>query len=709
MATEEAKPITLKKLPLILNRKIIIRKGIKPLSQNVRVLKSLQNSIKEIVIYKSKDGDFMSGEARTMTIVNRLNMLTKACRTIARCESYIGQTYEKTSDEITKLIGQKNYDFLFTSLCSIINQELKVRSIYSLLTIAKSTNFAACQTEFNDVNFNVNKKTLDAILQTNESCLKSSIRKGRRRQKLAPVVVKDPPNEVKKPRRIVINPDKFSEFQKDNNETVSSPEASSLPELSSVFDEDSNSNNSVGRFSSLSIKTTSDLMDNPLNIISNVDRHTRDIKSESGPFSVTEPSRGLNIESPKSHADGQLGLNLKEMLRHVPPEQRIKLLLRQGLTEWKNCLTMDQEGHFPIHVAVLTNDVDLLRRQCLALKMRESTVDLLADGMTPLRMALYQENPELTSILLDAGADPFDTDDENRSLFHVAADLDAEHLPVLLNHCRINVRKLLFENEDLWKPGFEKKTDEELLPILMMYINRQYDYQGYTPLMLASKSGRYNNVLALVESCRASVNMCAPNSGNTALYLAVSEACMDSVERGDKTKIVDHYKRTIEILVENGADPTIVNFAGSNINELLTEFSIPELSMLIANKLTSVRYFDNALPYGSKGSDFMLFKNDKGEVNIKELNEKKTVHPPVSENVTVKKSVVWTTFNNVFLKVGTKAELAKMEEKFATSNSNAIVEESKTDEPIIATEETGSEKRKCNAVAPLIIKRIKKQ
>ncbi|KAH9633299.1 hypothetical protein HF086_007647 [Spodoptera exigua] len=606
MATEEAKPITLKKLPLILNRKIIIRKGIKPLSQNVRVLKSLQNSIKEIVIYKSKDGDFMSGEARTMTIVNRLNMLTKACRTIARCESYIGQTYEKTSDEITKLIGQKNYDFLFTSLCSIINQELKVRSIYSLLTVAKSTNFAACQTEFNDVNFNVNKKTLDAILQTNESCLKSSIRKGRRRQKLAPVVVKDTPNEVKKPRRIVINPDKFSEFQKDNNETVSSPEASSLPELSSVFDEDSNSNNSVGRFSSLSIKTTSDLMDNPLNIISNVDRHTRDIKSESGPFSVTEPSRGLNVESPKSHADGQLGLNLKEMLRHVPPEQRIKLLLRQGLTEWKNCLTMDQEGHFPIHVAVLTNDVDLLRRQCLALKMRESTVDLLADGMTPLRMALYQENPELTSILLDAGADPFDTDDENRSLFHVAADLDAEHLPVLLNH-------------------------------------------------------------------------------------------------------FDHYKRTIEILVENGADPTIVNFAGSNINELLTEFSIPELSMLIANKLTSVRYFDNALPYGSKGSDFMLFKNDKGEVNIKELNEKKTVHPPVSENVTVKKSVVWTTFNNVFLKVGTKAELAKMEEKFATSNSNAIAEESKTDEPIITTEETGGEKRKCNAVAPLIIKRIKKQ
>ncbi|XP_050558130.1 uncharacterized protein LOC118280388 [Spodoptera frugiperda] len=721
MATEDAKPITVKKLPLILNRKIIIKKGIKPLGKNIKVVKSLQNSFQEDVIYTSKEGDFMSGEARSMTIVNRLNILTKACKTIARCQSHTGQLYEKTSEEITKLIGQNNYDLLFSSLCSIISQELKIRSLYSLLTVPKTTNATACQTEFSELSLIVNKNCVETVSQTQETCLSGFVKKTNkrrtRRQNLAPQVVTDAPKEVKKPRRIVISPDKFADFTEEVVKKESTPE-SNLPELGSVFDEDSDSNNSMGRFSSLSIKTTSDLMDNPLNIISNVDRHTRDINNESKPFNVVEPYRICNLNSPESPGVEQLPFNLKEMLRHVPPEQRMKLLLRQGLTDWKYCLTIDQEGHLPIHVAVLTSDVDLLRRQCLVLKMRGSTVDLLADGMTPLRMALFQENPELTSVLLNAGADPFDPDDEDRTPFHIAADMNTEHLPVLLNYCQMNARKLLHENEELWKPSFENKTDEELMPILMMHINKQYDNQGYTPLMLASKSGRYNNVLALVESCRATVNMCTPNSGNTALYLAVSEACMDAAERGNKTKIVDHYKRTIEILVENGADPNINNFAGSSVNDLLAEFSIAELSMLIANKLTSVRYFDNALPNGSKGSDFMLFKDDKGEVNIKEVKEKKPTTPPakippknlktspvILENITIKSPVVGASPNLLKpIKLGPLTPLPKKQDN--PPQFTPIVQKFKLNKPIIMSEI--GDKRKLEIVSPNVIKRIKK-
>lgn len=98
-------------------------------------------------------------------------------------------------------------------------------------------------------------------------------------------------------------------------------------------------------------------------------------------------------------------------------------------------------------------------------------------------------------------------------------------------------------------------------------------------------------------------------------------------ERGNKAKIVDHFSKTIEVLVENGADPGIDNFAGSSVNDLLTEFNIAELSMLIANKLTSVRYFDGQLPNGIKGSDFMLFKDDQGKVDLRKMKEKKMKKP----------------------------------------------------------------------------------
>uniref|UniRef100_A0A2A4JX99 Uncharacterized protein n=1 Tax=Heliothis virescens TaxID=7102 RepID=A0A2A4JX99_HELVI len=249
-------------------------------------------------------------------------------------------------------------------------------------------------------------------------------------------------------------------------------------------------------------------------------------------------------------------------------------------------------------------------------------------------MSLFQENTQITSLLLHFGADVLDMDEEDRTVFHLAAEMASEHLPVLLNYCQQNARQILHENEELWRLGYEDKPDEELVPILMLHINKLVDGQGYTPLMLASKLGRYNNVLALVESCRAAVNVTMPNCGNTALYLAVGAACMDAAERGNKTKIVDHFRKTVEILVENGADPNIDNFAGSSVNDLLTEFNIGELSMLIANKLTSVRYFDGQLPNGVKGSDFMLFKDDSGKVNIKDVREKKRVvkNPPKSKN-----------------------------------------------------------------------------
>ncbi|KAJ8706231.1 hypothetical protein PYW08_010857 [Mythimna loreyi] len=633
MATEDVKPITVRKLPLILNRNIISKR-------NIKVVKSLSSSLQEDIIYTSKPGDFTSGEVRKMTIVNRLNVSTNCSVTIAKCQSHSGHIFEKTSEEITKLIGQQNYDILFSSLCSVISQELKVRSINALLTVPKKIKSVSCQTETNVTSFSELKNAVDFSCQTPDSWLEKNLikfepvkkpnplKRRNRRQQLAPYVVKDTP-EVKQPRRIVISPNNFKNIFKEDS--VTQPESpsteTSLPELGPIFNEDSN--NSIGRLSSLSVMTTPDLLDNPLNIISNVDKHTRAISDNVNQHKIEANEKFLNLDSPEglSPTNERLPFRKQEELVRTPPEQRIKMLLRQGFNDLKDCLNRDSNGHLPIHVAVLTNDVDLLRRQCLVLKMRGAGVDVTADGLTPLKMSLFQENTSLTADLLHFGADPLDTDDDDRTAFHIAAELPTDHLQILINHCQRNARKILQENEQIWNPSYAFKPDEELVPILLTYINKLYDNQGYTPLMLASKVGKYNNVMTLVESCRATVNLTMPNSGNTALYLAVGAACMDAAERGNKAKIVDHFSKTVEILVENGADPGIDNFAGSSVNDLLTEFNIAELSMLIANKLTSIRYFDGQLPNGIKGSDFMLFKDDHGKVNLLDMKDERGKKP----------------------------------------------------------------------------------
>lgn len=347
MSTEEVKPITVKKFPLILRKKII-----KP-QRKVKVVTSLKNSVQEDIIYKSTPGDFTSGEFRRMTIVNRMNILTQSSTTIAKCETHTGEVLEKTSEEVTKIIGQNNYAVLFTSLCSLFSQELRIRSINSLLTIPKKTNSVSCQTNTIDHTANnttilknsLLKKTSNSLCQTNESCIEEvkNIRPRRRmkRQQLAPYVVKDTP-EPRQIRKVVISPKNFEMiYMKDGLREDSQNTENILPDLGPVFDDDSN--NSIGRFSSLSVTTMPDLMTNPLNIL--VDKHTKNISNIKTEINETEQCI-QNLSSPTDDTThDKLPLAMKELLSNIPPEQRVKFLLRQGLNDWKYCLTRDNNNH----------------------------------------------------------------------------------------------------------------------------------------------------------------------------------------------------------------------------------------------------------------------------------------------------------------------------------------------------------------------------
>ncbi|XP_075988789.1 uncharacterized protein LOC142984828 [Anticarsia gemmatalis] len=639
--SNDIKPITLKnlnKIPLLLNKKIILKKDILSFKGNVKVLQSVTTH--EEVIYESKKGDFLPGDVRELTIVNRLNKTTNSCRTIARCTSHSGSTYEKTSDEITKLIGQNNYDILFSTLCSVINQDIKVRGIYSTLTVPKLTKQTTCQADVDKAGRSVS--FAHVVCQTDESFVallkkKVQMRKRVKRSQLAPYVIREIPDS-KKPKRLVIAPNNFETLLKSTEpKSPISPEESrkeepDLPVLGSVFDDDSD--NSIGKFSNFSCSTLPEILKDPMSLIATVP-----IENKSNEYKLT------NLDAGKESYGNDKPASLKQVLGSVPEDQRVKMILQQGLNDWHNCLKRDESGHLPIHVAVMNNDLDLLKRQCIVLKMKQISVDIQADNLTPLTMSLYQDNIQMTSLLLQYNADALDGDAHDKTCFHIAAEKNSEHLQVLVTHCQSNARRILEENEDLWKPEYANKTDQELSTILLTHINKLYDDQGYTPLMLASKLGRYENVKLLIESSPDTINVKMPSSGNTALYLAVSAACMDSTERGNKSKVVDHFRKTIEILVEHGSDPNLNNFAGYNVNDLLTEYNIGDLSMIVANTLTCRNFWDGKLPAGTKKFDsFMLVKDEEGNVDIKNIfKPKKPARNVKSKNSPIIQNVAYIT------------------------------------------------------------------
>ncbi|CAG4949315.1 unnamed protein product [Parnassius apollo] len=673
----------------------------KPLLRCIKITRPL----KEDVIYRSQKGDFMKGKYPNLTIVNKLDLLNNSSRTTARYSSETLGNIERTSDDITKLIGQKNYDIVFSALCSVISQELRIQGILALLTVPKRTKNISCQYQTAFVNPDIevisekvieNQKSAKVIdsknsnvtsvsTQTDQTCSallqRLKLKKKLRKPVLGPYVVKDSKStgNIKK---VVINPQQFeatkelikrSEFFKtgkqyynkkraflnknstssenhhsqlkepytqiettvnqfasntlnENNikiESVICSNETTFPDLKEIVDEDSNiSEISYGNISITSSSIPNLLVENPTALLNDIDKHIQEPKFlESTTLTMLDGSQ-VKI---KSKPEDQFHIATPEILKYLSPEERSKLLWHQAYIDWKYCLNSDEDGNLPIHLAVLNNDVELLRRQCVVLKSRNESVDLMGNGkLTALQMSIFQETSSCTDVLLQHGANPLFTDDEQRTTVHLAAEISSDHLKVVISYCQRNARYILHDN-NLWKPELETTSDEEIAKYLLSIICRMYDNQGYTPLILASKLGNYTNVSILLDADPTTVNLPMPNCGNTALYVLVAAACLDNVAAGrDKSEVGEHFLKTAEILVKSGADPAYENNSSSSVNHLLNECTIPNLSVIIANTFVSVKYSEPNMNFTKDISSFMLVKDDDGEVNFKEMKSEKT-------------------------------------------------------------------------------------
>ncbi|XP_059061136.1 uncharacterized protein LOC131854021 [Achroia grisella] len=664
---EEPKPLLLKKFQHILlnNKKVtVINSDNSEFLRNVKNISPLRSHLyTEDLIYESKQGDFLKCQDYSVTITSRHNVSTNSVRTFAKYVSRHGNnSYVKSSDNVVKLIGQDNYDVLFSTLCSVLNLEFKVRGILALQTVAKTSQEVGCQTDSATESVVRVSNTVSTSSQTDETSmdilLKPKQRKRVKRQHLMPYVVKDDPKVVedvnnlmyKKVKKIVINPENFDQFQyndKSNlDHSILSNETQTLPVFGQLaLDEDSNT--STGNMSSLSVNTIPFLMEDPMSLLNNIERHTEmepvdynmsNVNAASVPvkISLLDNTQVTLPTKPEDH----FHIATQDILRHMSPEHRRKLLFLQAYIDWKHCLDKDEDGYLPIHQAAQNGDVDLIRRQCLVLKTRQESVDITAGNMTALQISLYQPLAQCTSMLLHFGADPLVTDSENRTCFHLSAEEKSDHLRAIINYCHSNAIRIIKENEEFWKPQLENKSKEEQVQYLFDKLSRMNDNQGYTPLMLASRIGNYEAVKALLEMAPWSVNYQTPNSGDTALYLAVGAACMDASNRGNMTKVADNFVKTIEILIENGADPAIDNHSGNNVNILLTEFNIGELSLLIANKLTAINCFNGNIPQSKVNEAFILIRNKEGKLNVEEISRdskdiRHDTKPTILENIKI--------------------------------------------------------------------------
>lgn len=92
-----------------------------------------------------------------------------------------------------------------------------------------------------------------------------------------------------------------------------------------------------------------------------------------------------------------------------------------------------------------------------------------------------------------------------------------------------------------------------------------------------------------------------------------------STERCNKSDISDGFKHTIEHLVDSGADPTIANDSGIDVNTLFSESGIGALSMLVARKLTYHNTRD--LPQRTV-EPHMLIKEEDGTIKTVDINHR---------------------------------------------------------------------------------------
>lgn len=566
---------------------VILRTG---LIKNHKHLKVINNKqfFKSDLIYESKDGDFLRAAGRKVAVINTLNRITNASRTIA---TFTGSDGVKAanSDGLVKLIGQSNYETVLSALCSVISQELRVRGILALLTTPKKSKDASTQTEKPDLN--------ETSSQTKETFFNifSKPKPKRARRPIEPYVVKEP--QIKK---LVIHPE---DFYKKNIELSND-----------------NSSDVTGSWSSFATRST--LLKDPLALLNDVDKY---IKTP-GNDSLSKCNSLENFLDVSDLYDFKTMKSERPIIMN--DEHKRKIASSLSYVEWTTCLVRDEDGNLPIHNAVLNDNIKMLKRQCQVLKKKNHSVDIPGNGnWTALKLAILKDQPKCTEVLLSFDADVLLADESDRLPLHHAAEVSSQHLELILEHCKQNARKIYLEEESLWKENIAEYSDDIILDYLLSYMCNACDSEGNTALSIACKRGRHENARLLLRAEPGSANRSAPTGGDTALHSAVAAAVAVFRESGDRIAI-ENYKKTIEVLVDGDASPSVPNCAGLTVTDMLADADAPDLSALLAAALSSRRLGAARCPPGP----YMLLRGQDGRLDVAHVASRQPARAPAARD-----------------------------------------------------------------------------
>lgn len=226
----------------------------------------------------------------------------------------------------------------------------------------------------------------------------------------------------------------------------------------------------------------------------------------------------------------------------------LEIIKRGDIKKLKNQLHLadvnfkDQNKRTPVHIAVESDNVDILQLLLAANPNKESKDK---DGMTPLNLAAELGREEACEILLNSGADKEGKNNNGRTPLYTAA---------LNDH--VDVCKLLLDN------GANKDEKNKV---------------GWTPLNVAASRGHWK-VCRLLLSCGADKDS-RNDDGRSPLILAAgeghTEVCRLLISSGAKkdakndngytalnTAAIEGHKDVCQLLVTSGANKEAKSYSG---------------------------------------------------------------------------------------------------------------------------------------------------
>ncbi|XP_034234900.1 E3 ubiquitin-protein ligase mind-bomb-like isoform X2 [Thrips palmi] len=256
------------------------------------------------------------------------------------------------------------------------------------------------------------------------------------------------------------------------------------------------------------------------------------LKSSSDTVEACEKGGVQQHRNGQIHTSPDSALNPNEFSA-PPSKEDINCLVKNAFLEFRNCLVPDKDGKLPIHLAVENNDLAAVKRQCIVLKARRSSIDIpTSKDESPLQLALYHGHCSIAALLLQHGADASITDQEGNTALHLA----------------------VMHAEDIFESVFLSRQ------YTIEFVNNLND-EGFAALHLAAQQDKISAIQWLINH-GAEVDLPDGTCGRTALFLAIERKSY----------------RAQKALLASGADMREPTFSGSTPFHLTKADTIAHLT-----------------------------------------------------------------------------------------------------------------------------------